>query len=598
MQCPPQYYDAADSPNNMTCLLCASGCASRTQQYGRECQVRIKQISIYLDSLTCLQMTYLLCVLCWQCDDQESVWEPALLGGAAQGSCMCKPGFLPFQPSRHGCGCYPQSCDPPCGNNSICMWTPEGMKCMCNCTGNLTCQVVQERSWECVTLLEFCPAPPKFRCLVGGCPVGSYRPACNGTEVTDPPCANCTVGGCQQGYYRPACTGQESTDSQCTACAAQTCTADFYVQGLCNGSASVDTSKCLPCVVTLCKPGQYIKRRCDGRTSVDTATCAECAIKWCQPGQYVSSACNGSGTSDGASCQTCLVGQCGAGFYRSACNGSAVEQPKCEPCRSSCPMGYFLSGELCNGDLQADVTVCLPCRQTCPAFQALGGVCNGTGRSDLSCTYLECGAGNYIDTRIITACVPCSIGTFQSQGNQTKCNPCGAGFYSNVVGATACLKCFAGKFNPNLAGNSTEACQVCPAGTIQPLDGQTSCDVCEEGSVSGGTGTTTPCQKCLPGSFQTGVGKSFCSSCPPGTFQVSTYMMTSTQHGTSVSMQKHSVFFVLLNPCACFAECIWEKSVPELQCRMAEPSAWPDHMCPLPRWQVHCQTGHCQLSRM
>jgi hypothetical protein len=71
-----------------------------------------------------------------------------------------------------------------------------------------------------------------------------------------------------------------------------------------------------------------------------------------------------------------------------------------------------------------------------------------------------------------------------------------------------------------LGSNSTEACLVCPAGTTQPLEGKTSCDLCEEGSFSGGTGTTTPCQKCLPGSFQTGIGKSFCSSCSPGSFQV------------------------------------------------------------------------------
>jgi hypothetical protein len=386
--------------------------------------------------------------VCWQCDDQDSVWLPAL-PGVGRGSCICKPGFLPFQPSKAGCGCYPQSCDPPCGNNSLCEWTPEGMNCMCNCTGTLTCQLVQERSWACVTLLELCPAPQRFRCLVGGCPVGSYRPACNGTEVTDPLCVNCTIGSCQQGYYRPACTGQESIDAQCTACAAQSCTADFYVQGFCNGSASVDTSKCLPCIVASCKPGRYIKGRCDGRTSVDTAACAECAIKSCQPGQYVSSACNGSGTSDGASCQTCLIWQCSAGFYKPACNGSTAEQPKCEPCRSSCTTGYFLSG-VCNGDSQADVTVCLPCRQTCPAFQVLSGVCNGTGRSDLSCTYLECGAGNYIDTRINSACVPCPIGSFQSQGNQTKCDPCEKGYYSNIGGSTACLKCVAGKFNWNL----------------------------------------------------------------------------------------------------------------------------------------------------
>jgi hypothetical protein len=40
LQCPSQYYDADESPSNMTCLLCASGCASRLQQYDKTCQVR------------------------------------------------------------------------------------------------------------------------------------------------------------------------------------------------------------------------------------------------------------------------------------------------------------------------------------------------------------------------------------------------------------------------------------------------------------------------------------------------------------------------------------------------------------------------------
>jgi hypothetical protein len=40
LQCPPQYYDADDSPNNVTCLLCASACASRLQENDKVCQVR------------------------------------------------------------------------------------------------------------------------------------------------------------------------------------------------------------------------------------------------------------------------------------------------------------------------------------------------------------------------------------------------------------------------------------------------------------------------------------------------------------------------------------------------------------------------------
>ncbi len=474
----------------------------------------------------CAYPIYNFVYIWWQCDDQDSVWQPAVQG-AVQGSCMCKPGFLPFQPTRPGCGCYPQTCDPPCGNNSVCMWTPEGMTCMCNCTGSLTCKLVQERSWDCVTLLQLCPAPPKFRCLVGGCNSGAYRPACNGTEVTDPPCVNCTVGGCKQGYYRPACTGQESADAQCTACAAQNCTADFYVEGTCNGSTSVDTSACLPCKVTSCKPGQYIRGRCNGQTSADTAACAQCAIKSCSPGEHVVGACNGSGVTDTSLCRACQIGGCDAGFYRPPCNGSGVQLPNCEACKSVCSEGFFLSG-VCSGDSQEDVVSCVPCRSSCPALQLLTGTCDGRGREDLSCSNQVCGAGNYITGRSV--CTPCHMGSFQARSNRTDCDSCEPGYYSSVRGATTCLKCFAGTFNPDAGSNTSASCRECPMGTSQPLEGQTFCALCEQGSFSPVTGSTAPCQKCPAGSFQTAVGMSFCAACPPSTFQVSLILSANLMH--------------------------------------------------------------------
>ncbi len=78
-------------------------------------------------------------------------------------------------------------------------------------------------------------------------------------------------------------------------------------------------------------------------------------------------------------------------------------------------------------------------------IQVFAGVCDGSGRTDLTCTNQTCAAGNYIDAK--SACVACPVGAFQTLGNQLQCEVCPAGSFGSTRGATACTKCFAGTFN-------------------------------------------------------------------------------------------------------------------------------------------------------
>eukprot|EP00941_MAST-03F_sp_MAST-3F-sp1_P004631 g4631.t1 len=150
---------------------------------------------------------------------------------------------------------------------------------------------------------------------------------------------------CSEHYYIASlCTPWK--DTTCRRCRS-ICPRNFYVKGVCDGSAKHDTTTCEPCT-DRCNPGEYVKGTCDAPTlRIDNRTCEKCTEQ-CDSGYYLKGSCE-SGTT----------------------TWNAVS---CEKCKTSCPDGYYLSGN-CNGRGKMDTTECVPCTTSCPNDTFLTGEC-------------------------------------------------------------------------------------------------------------------------------------------------------------------------------------------------------------------------------
>ncbi|PKN54445.1 MAG: hypothetical protein CVU56_26510, partial [Deltaproteobacteria bacterium HGW-Deltaproteobacteria-14] len=106
-----------------------------------------------------------------------------------------------------------------------------------------------------------------------------------------------------------------------------------------------------------------------------------------------------------------------------------------------------------------------------------------------------CPAGSYDDGGEV--CATCADGAVQPLDGQTSCDVCPAGSYDD----------------------GGEVCAVCEPGAVQPLDGQTSCDVCPAGSYDDGGEVCATCTACGPSQFSTiactPTSNRSCSDCAP-----------------------------------------------------------------------------------
>ncbi len=244
----------------------------------------------------------------------------------------------------------------------------------------------------------------------------------------------------------------------------------LYPSGYC-AMCYITPKKCITCTRT-CQSNEYKNvGNCECEKCIDRYNdphCTKCDSKkcnQCDPGYYL----DGKGK-----CTICPKGHY---CYQTADGGSKIEQ--CKPGTAAPREGM----NKCDNCLKSTAT-------------QQGSVATNKGQT--TCTL--CGAGTYAkDTAQTTACQPCTVGHKCANG---KFEPCAKGEANNRTGQTACIAC---------VKSSTSS-----QGSVATNTGMTQCTLCGNGQFASVTGQTTNCEPCKKGHY--------CPSgkyiiCPKGTAQ-------------------------------------------------------------------------------
>ena len=149
----------------------------------------------------------------------------------------------------------------------------------------------------------------------------------------------------------------------------------------------------------------------------------------------------------------------------------------------------------------------------------------GTAQSQGKATgCLQCDVGSYSAINGSVMCFPCSLGTHSPSRGAEECTPCSAGSFSSSPGASVCEECAVGGYCPDAGAASALVYKQCPAGTYNPDRGSSSaaaCKACAAGKASPIPGSSDPdaCKECLPGSVAPSDGTGVCTLCEAGKFQ-------------------------------------------------------------------------------
>lgn len=151
-----------------------------------------------------------------------------------------------------------------------------------------------------------------------------------------------------------------------------------------------------------------------------------------------------------------------------------------------------------------------------------------------------CPPGWFADERGAEFCKPCPAGHFNpDEGRGKPCDPCEAGTYSLSTleefrkavagpfaaytgafdpreGASSCAKCPAGSYASKSRGSSALDCLPCPPGTYSD-DGSSECSLCPKGTFNPywGKPGVASCELCEAGSCTDGTGAAYCYQCCP-----------------------------------------------------------------------------------
>lgn len=276
------------------------------------------------------------------------------------------------------------------------------------------------------------------------------------------------------------------------------------------------------------------------------ADAAQCSV--CEPGSYcfadASTRCPDHSSSAGGSGNiTACV--CDDGYY-------AVGH-ECAPC----PADFYCLAEA--------KTAC-PANSGAPEFSSLLAAClcdpGHTGDSSAGCT--ACPAGTYKTTSGSAACTPCAVNTFSTATARTgACDACAAntvapegsdeaadcvaaagyfhtdtgvaacpaGTYQPLAGQSACEECGSGFYSTATNATSAATCRACPAHSLVPQGSGTQLSDCV--CVSGYAGHDGgPCEACAPGYYKDNseaLDPTQCLACPADTY-------STTQAATSSSV--------------------------------------------------------------
>ena len=131
--------------------------------------------------------------------------------------------------------------------------------------------------------------------------------------------------------------------------------------------------------------------------------------------------------------------------------------------------------------------------------------------------YYLCPTGTYASDH--NSCESCPVGKYSNAGASSCTSECPTGTYDF---GSACESCPAGKYDhtsytSSLSGlTALRYCASCPAGTSQPLEGQTYCGTCTAGMYS--TGGQSSCELCPAGKYDHPSFTSYCGLCTAGRY--------------------------------------------------------------------------------
>ena len=244
---------------------------------------------------------------------------------------------------------------------------------------------------------------------------------------------------------------------------------------------------CLPCT-----PGRWQNRSgqtsceaCGNHTASNRAgrkvPCGACMLGFSapEPGSSKCTRCEA-----GKAGATCV--ECDKGKYRT---GDDTDPKACD----DCPKGYYQ-------DVQGQAS-CLPCLP--------GEFGNETGMQ--ACH--KCDVGTVSATSKSWNCSDCDAGSSSNLAGGAKCTPCGAGKYSNTTGQK-CTGCDKGRYRAS-GDTDPKACDDCPKGYYQDVQGQASCLPCLPGEFGNETGMQA-CHKCDVGTVSATSKSWNCSDCDAG----------------------------------------------------------------------------------
>uniref|UniRef100_A0A8C3GQK2 Protein CEGP1 n=1 Tax=Cairina moschata TaxID=8855 RepID=A0A8C3GQK2_CAIMO len=193
--------------------------------------------------------------------------------------------------------------------------------------------------------------------------------------------------------------------------------------------------------------------------------------------------------------QSCGVGQIHVGNRCVSCSVGSYYDGERESC-VLCPNGTYQDEE---GQITCD---------SCPSSQNPGNQKLAGAHSVSQCGG-KCSPGEYSPDGF-KPCLPCPLGTYQSEAGRVSCFPCGGGLMTRHTGASLfqdcetkvqcspghfynttthrCIRCIVGTYQPEFGQNF---CISCPGNTTTDFDGSTNITQCKNRQCGGELGDYT-----------------------------------------------------------------------------------------------------------
>uniref|UniRef100_A0A8C3D0P2 Signal peptide, CUB and EGF-like domain-containing protein 2 n=1 Tax=Cairina moschata TaxID=8855 RepID=A0A8C3D0P2_CAIMO len=193
--------------------------------------------------------------------------------------------------------------------------------------------------------------------------------------------------------------------------------------------------------------------------------------------------------------QSCGVGQIHVGNRCVSCSVGSYYDGERESC-VLCPNGTYQDEE---GQITCD---------SCPSSQNPGNQKLAGAHSVSQCGD-QCSPGEYSPDGF-KPCLPCPLGTYQSEAGRVSCFPCGGGLMTRHTGASLfqdcetkvqcspghfynttthrCIRCIVGTYQPEFGQNF---CISCPGNTTTDFDGSTNITQCKNRQCGGELGDYT-----------------------------------------------------------------------------------------------------------